>query len=894
MDGTGQTNFSGGGNGSIQSGANKFLGRVLQNSKTIDYTGSGLLFGPQTTSVGVLNNLVGATFNASGDGDVGIFWGNASHAINNNGTFNRSGAGSTVINGVAFNNTGTVNVTAGTLELDGGGTSTGAFAVSAGTTLNFGDGTHSLSAASSITGAGTVDFNAGTTTVNGAYTVPITRITGGTAIINVNFSAVTLEITFGTLDGSGNVTVNTTFTWTGGTMQGSGKTTLSAPTTGTISTTSSKFLGRILENSGNLSYTGTNFWFGPTSTAAGTLNNLAGGVFNSVDDGDFDIFWGNVAHVINNAGTWNRSGAGTTRITSIGFNNSGTANITAGTLELGNASTGTSSGPFAIGPGAVMLFNTNGGTHTLAPGSSITNTGIARLASGTLTINSNLSIANFDQQGGISNGSGTVTITSSWTYSGGYMDGTGQTNITASATGTISGAAQKLLGRVLQNAGTITYSGSSFDFGPQSTSAGIINNLVGATFDITGDGNMAQFWGNSAHAINNSGLFKKSAGTANTVAIPFHLTGGSMEITAGAVYATAGGSFSGAFNMVFGAFTLTAGTFTLVNGAAGTGNGVVALTGATITVNTGDSGSIARLTQRRGTVNGGGILTVTNSYSFAGGTQSGTGKTIVAAGVNGTIPAASPKFLGRTLENHGTLTYSGTALSFGIGGTVGTLNNLAGAVLNLNGDGDVDLLQPGAHAINNAGTLNRLGAGTTTIAAGISLTNTGTTNINSGTLSIANAYTQTAGTTNLTSGTTLGSTTGVNIDAGILSGIGTVSGNLTNKGSVRPGGTGTAGTITVTGNYTQTATGSLNIELGGTGAGTFDKLAVGGLATLAGTFNVSLINAFNPANGNTFAVMTYGSRSGTFTTLIGLNLGGGLELDPVYNTSDFTLVTQPS
>ncbi len=62
---------------------------------------------------------------------------NAGHAINNSGTWNVSGAGTTsnVSAGIAFNNTGAVNVTSGTLALDGGGTSTGSFAISAGATL---------------------------------------------------------------------------------------------------------------------------------------------------------------------------------------------------------------------------------------------------------------------------------------------------------------------------------------------------------------------------------------------------------------------------------------------------------------------------------------------------------------------------------------------------------------------------------------------------------------------------------------------------------------------------------------------------------------------------------------------------------------------------------------
>ena len=70
----------------------------------------------------------------------------------------------------------TVDVQSGYLDLLGGGTSTaGTFTVESGATLGFGGGTQTLDAASSIVGAGTVNFNGfntfGTTTIDGTYDV---------------------------------------------------------------------------------------------------------------------------------------------------------------------------------------------------------------------------------------------------------------------------------------------------------------------------------------------------------------------------------------------------------------------------------------------------------------------------------------------------------------------------------------------------------------------------------------------------------------------------------------------------------------------------------------------------------------------------------------------------
>ncbi len=51
-------------------------------------------------------------------------------------------------------------------------------------------------------------------------------------------------------------------------------------------------------------------------------------------------------------------------------------------------------------------------------------------------------------------------------------------------------------------------------------------------------------------------------------------------------------------------------------------------------------------------------------------------------------------------------------------------------------------------------------------------------------------------------------------------------------------------------------------------AGTeFDRLAISGTATLSGALNISLINGFTPNPGDSFQIMTFGSRSGTFTTI---------------------------
>lgn len=99
-----------------------------------------------------------------------------------------------------------------------------------------------------------------------------------------------------------------------------------------------------------------------------------------------------------------------------------------------------------------------------------------------------------------------------------------------------------------------------------------------------------------------------------------------------------------------------------------------------------------------------------------------------------------------------------------------------------------------------------------------------------------------------------------------LIGSGTLAANLVNAGTVSPGNS--AGGITVQGDYTQSADGILEIQLGGTTAGTqYDQLTVTGTATMAGTLNVSLIDGFIPQVGDSFTILPYSTRSGGFSAL---------------------------
>jgi hypothetical protein len=81
--------------------------------------------------------------------------------------------------------------------------------------------------------------------------------------------------------------------------------------------------------------------------------------------------------------------------------------------------------------------------------------------------------------------------------------------------------------------------------------------------------------------------------------------------------------------------------------------------------------------------------------------------------------------------------------------------------------------------------------------------------------------------------------------------------------------------------FTQTSTGTLEIELNAAGVHT---LQVTNKATLAGTLKVTL-NGVTPNLGDQFELVTYGSRDGQFATLELPNAGAGQKFDVVYEAN---------
>jgi RHS repeat-associated protein len=297
--------------------------------------------------------------------------------------------------------------------------------------------------------------------------------------------------------------------------------------------------------------------------------------------------------------------------------------------------------------------------------------------------------------------------------------------------------------------------------------------------------------------------------------------------------------------------------------------------------------------QNLGTLTGVGDVTVTKTLNWTGGTMSGTGTTTVPPG--GTLNLSGQLTLdGRTLANAGIATWSAGSPNDGIRAINGaTINNLSGATFTMLNDGFfAEEFTTGAEPVfNNFGTFIKAGGTGVTGFQLFALNNSGTIQVQSGTLALSYD----------------GDSTGsfrVSAGASLEFGFGSASGSNTQtlEPPSRIGGAGTVvfenGTVNVQGTYDLDNAGTTQFPFGeahftGPVASLGKVLAIsGGTAdfssggpvtvpeldltsgTLTGTDNVIISDKLNWTNGIMSGLgMTTVAASGQ------LNLNGQLNLD---------------
>ncbi|MDP1663377.1 MAG: GC-type dockerin domain-anchored protein [Phycisphaerales bacterium] len=303
----------------IDAGVSVFMDGDISNSASTTWHGDDTFYidsayaplpGPPG---GIFRNLAGATFLATGNGQMHGLIG-LGHFLNS-GTFTKEGGGGTTTISSRFVNTGSVHVSTGTLRLNGpssppssfGGTIT----VDAGSLLEFYTGTTQLNNMSSagdgmirVVGA-TIELPAGTTSTLRHLDMDSARDGAGTLIVTHSVGL-------------------------GGTHEGGGLTQIAPGCTGVIDNSYTNYDGPV-HNGGTLTWTAG--FIGLSATAPFT--NTATGIFEVRCDNLPLAGAGFTSAVFTNHGRFGKyAGPGDTTVSLAAFNNYGTVEAASGTLSF--------------------------------------------------------------------------------------------------------------------------------------------------------------------------------------------------------------------------------------------------------------------------------------------------------------------------------------------------------------------------------------------------------------------------------------------------------------------------------------------------------------------------------------------------------------------------------
>ncbi len=504
-----------------------------------------------------------------------------------------------------------------------------------------------------------------------------------------------------------------------------------------------------------------------------------------------------------------------------GFLNSGTFEADGGTLRLQSGDFSNTSGGIVMAwsPYEVQLTSAatiTGGSLVTQGSGVIRNTGVATLAnltnSGSFAANNG---TDTNLTGTITN-NGTIALNSGGTSTDLIIGG----NVILGGTGAV------VLGNNINNRIFGLAASDRLNNGPGHTIRGA--GQIGADF----------------MALTNQGTIL--ADFSNKLSIDPSTTG---AINTGALRAT-----GGTLRLQDGNFSNTGGTLSATGASS-----LVELTGVTVT-----GGNLT--TTAPGVIRNVGVITLaslTNSGSFeaANGTDTNLTGTITD---NGTISVLSAGTSTDIIIN-GNVTLGGTGAVvlgdninnriFGIASTH-RLTHAAGHTIRGAGQIGADFMN-----FTNQGVIVADASNALTVNPTSDFTTTGTVRVESGrTLAMGSGdvFTQTAGLTTVNGNLTLDGANMI-VAGGTLAGKGTVTGNVVNSATVSPGNP--VGILSIAGDYTQSAAGSLRVEIAGPGI--FDKLAVSLTASLAGTVDVVVIPPYSPSPGAGFGIVSYTARAGT-------------------------------
>lgn len=691
----------------------------------------------------------------------------------------------------------------------------------------------------------------------------IANVNTGTVIVSADTSVCILNLGGGTIDGTASLTVLSFMNCTAGSMSGSGRTIVDTGATCRLANSGEVTMSdRTFENGGTVVATGS----GNLGLFSGVLTNRAEGVWLAQSAGGFENLSGSGRFY--NAGTYRKDG-GVVNAWSIPFYNSGLIDVVSGTLQLTGG--GSSSGAVSCQD----RLEWTSATYSLESGASFSGGGTNNLT-GRFSVNADVMMPRLALSGGTVDGAGALTISKLLIWTAGDMNGTGKTIIESNATCELANSGGvNFWNRTFENGGTVLATGSA----NMELFSGMLTNranglwLGQSTGGFENRSGSCQFFNAGTYRkdgvgltslcsipLINSGLVDVVSGTQQISGAFTNSGGTGVAIGAGATLQLSGGGESTAPLSNAGRLEWPFGNFGLGTGTGFPGAGTNSASGGTLIVNA--DLAMRTLELSGGTIDGPGALTISKLLTVTAGNMNGSGKTIVEAGATCQLANSDGvNMWNRTFENGGTVvaTGSGNLELFS-----GMLTNRAGGVWLAQSTGGFEN-RSGSCQFFNAGIFRKEGAGT--VLWSIPAYNWGTNHIESGTLQIANAYTQYAGETLLCVGN-INNASPLEITGGVLKGIGPVSGGTIFSGTSHHHPGCSPGRMPIGGIYSQSAGATLDIEIAGTSPGdSYDQVAVGGTATLAGNLNVTFLNGFIPAANSSFTILTAGQLNGGFSKI---------------------------
>jgi hypothetical protein len=679
---------------------------------------------------------------------------------------------------------------------------------------------------------------------------------------------------------------------------------VSSTATALIDNSTGDYLGAVLNLSGTTTWSGADIY----GRAGGAINNLAGAVFNDTGGNSYTG-----TGSFTNAGTVNKSGGAASTYFGVPFDNAGTVNVKSGGLTIANGGT-LSACTFNVAAGDEVSFPLDSGGYTIGTALfgaiSFAGTGTIDLAGGSVSA-------------GLSGATISVSSTTSFQWSSGYLGApvgatlnlggvfalVGSTPADLDYGGTVN-----LVGTFKQtNTGSLRIDGS----GDTATTLDIPH---GSTYDFQADSGIVEGY-NGGGVVDNAGTITKSNGVnTSTITTHFNNQKGTLSVQSGTLtLAPAGGaSNGGTFNVTSGAvLDLTGGqTVDYAGTYTGSGGGEVALRSGTLQVVGGSAGTTFSFPQGLFSWSGGTINTNESTLTIA------VGKSLQVSGY-----AGEDLIGGGTLVVGGTVNQTGVANVFVDGGTI--LHVAKSGVYDLQSDSGIQAGNNGGGMVQNSWTLERtVGTNVSTISTALS---SGTLAVDTGTIDVTGPISQVtgaileAGTWDIVRTPTVASTldfaapanlSGIGLGASVtLNGPNSAFTNLatitSNSGSfILAGGTGftTSGafsnsgvltlgafdTLTVAGDYTQTTWTLAHTIDGRPSSDARGTIVASGASALGGTLSIAVPQSFMPTLGDSYAILSYASHSGSFKTMTGLKLPGSIALEPAYNTKNFTLTVAKS